>query len=349
MLFNNLPEIKKFNFLKNQSSQGTPNYMPPEIINNNLKCGTYSDIWSLGCIIYDMVYGSPPFKDKTEYLVFENIINLKFSFPEDILIPEDVKDLIIKILKVNPLERMSGSGNLEDLKNHRFFNDFNADTIKDDLSKNYKPLKKQEFLTANKILTNNFHQNSFIKTKSKIKSKIENSKNSNLKDINVLDDTCDDEETNFNSINNNSNLNCNVNNNSKTKSYFNKIIQNLNPFSCLSKSMNNKDDSQYCSLKVKKINPNKKNSKNIKHIKTEKKSQKKTNLESQINYLDSDFDQECSEEDIPCEDLDEHSDIILPRSGYYIRSSKMSSNKEIVNRLKIIDFGLEDVKNNNQV
>ncbi|KAI0785229.1 kinase-like domain-containing protein [Abortiporus biennis] len=46
---------------------GTVNYMSPEAIElpegmRRLKVGRQSDIWSLGCILYQMVYGHPPFQ-----------------------------------------------------------------------------------------------------------------------------------------------------------------------------------------------------------------------------------------------------------------------------------------------
>ncbi|KAF9267477.1 kinase-like protein [Marasmius fiardii PR-910] len=51
---------------------GTVNYMSPEAIefpdgNARLKVGRSSDVWSLGCILYQMVYGLPPFNHMTVY------------------------------------------------------------------------------------------------------------------------------------------------------------------------------------------------------------------------------------------------------------------------------------------
>ena len=52
---------------------GTPDYMPLEII----KCHSYSlpcDWWGLGVLLYEMLYGSPPFSAKTQSQIFRNVI-----------------------------------------------------------------------------------------------------------------------------------------------------------------------------------------------------------------------------------------------------------------------------------
>lgn len=46
---------------------GTMNYIPPEALmanaNNQYKLSCKADVWSLGCILYNLVYGAPPFHD----------------------------------------------------------------------------------------------------------------------------------------------------------------------------------------------------------------------------------------------------------------------------------------------
>ncbi|CAH0481098.1 unnamed protein product [Peronospora belbahrii] len=104
---------------------GTPDYLAPEII-LGVPHGPPVDYWALGIILYEMMVGFPPFNDDTVDAIFENILERQILWPdgEKCLSPEAV-DLIDKLLDPNPETRM----NWEGIKQHKFFDGINWDTI----------------------------------------------------------------------------------------------------------------------------------------------------------------------------------------------------------------------------
>lgn len=83
---------------------GTAEYVSPELLKHN-SCGFESDVWALGCILYQFFHGNPPFKGSTEYLTFEKIINVEFSYRN--AIPPDVASIIDQLLVAEPLQRLT--------------------------------------------------------------------------------------------------------------------------------------------------------------------------------------------------------------------------------------------------
>lgn len=55
-----------------------------------------SDFWALGCIIYQMIAGRFAFQGLSEYLTWQKIKQLDYSFPEGF--DEQAKDLVQKLL-----------------------------------------------------------------------------------------------------------------------------------------------------------------------------------------------------------------------------------------------------------
>ena len=104
---------------------GTAEYVSPEVLGDK-PAGFGSDIWALGIMIYQMFYGKTPFKEKTNYLIFRKIEQLKIDFSPNVNIPDEAKDLITKILVKEPSKRL-GAGELgteydiAHLKNHPYF------------------------------------------------------------------------------------------------------------------------------------------------------------------------------------------------------------------------------------
>ena len=81
--------------------------MAPEIVKKEKYIAQYSDIWSLGVLLYSMLYGRFPFKGKTQAELFENIQKCEVEFPKEIQVNNDIKILLKKIFVNTPTQRPS--------------------------------------------------------------------------------------------------------------------------------------------------------------------------------------------------------------------------------------------------
>ncbi|KAK5780884.1 hypothetical protein RI543_002011 [Arxiozyma heterogenica] len=116
---------------------GTPNYMAPEALvamnytndssgqtGNRWKVGKPSDVWSIGCIIYQMVYGKPPyagFQGQNRLLAIMNP-EVKIMYPDktskDKVIPRSVIEVIKDSLHRDPNKRLT----IDEMLQTGFFN-----------------------------------------------------------------------------------------------------------------------------------------------------------------------------------------------------------------------------------
>lgn len=84
---------------------GTPNYIAPEIIDGKQGHSYEVDIWSLGVILYTLIIGKPPFETSEVKTTYKRIKTNSYSFPDHISISPQAKDLITKILNLDPSKR----------------------------------------------------------------------------------------------------------------------------------------------------------------------------------------------------------------------------------------------------
>ena len=92
---------------------GTPNYIAPEVLYGSGH--SYEvDIWAVGVIIYTLLIGKPPFETKDVKTTYNKIKKGEFSFPVTSKISLAAKNLIKKILIVDPKRRPTLSAILSD-------------------------------------------------------------------------------------------------------------------------------------------------------------------------------------------------------------------------------------------
>ena len=96
---------------------GTPEYVSPEVI-KKYPYNEKVDIWGIGVLIFELVFGYPPFTSNFNEDRFNNIKEGKINWPKD-LNDMELKDLIEKILKVNPKDRIS----LDEIEKHQWLFD----------------------------------------------------------------------------------------------------------------------------------------------------------------------------------------------------------------------------------
>lgn len=141
----NVVKICDFGLAKNKVEDfeqgticGTPLYMAPEIITE----GKYSyliDFWSLGIILYEMVYGTQPYLGKTHYNLVKNIKTRELDFNDKIKISDECKDMIKGLLQFRPEDRYDWNV----LSSHSFLKDANIDLIVEKPIFKTKPIEIQ--------------------------------------------------------------------------------------------------------------------------------------------------------------------------------------------------------------
>ena len=108
-------QIKKGQLLKDTC--GTPAFIAPEILKEKPYDPYVTDIWSSGVVLYIIVSGFFPFRGNNETELRKSIIS--GNFPKLIDISENLKDLLDKLLEINPEKRIT----IDEILKHPWLNE----------------------------------------------------------------------------------------------------------------------------------------------------------------------------------------------------------------------------------
>ncbi|XP_022703285.1 3-phosphoinositide-dependent protein kinase 1-like isoform X2 [Varroa jacobsoni] len=108
--------------VRRTSFVGTAQYISPEVLVSG-PVSPAMDMWALGCVIYQMVSGLPPFRGLAAYHIFQRIINLDYSYPEDF--DEDARRVVESLLKIIPKERAT----IKDLERDSYYAGMDIDKL----------------------------------------------------------------------------------------------------------------------------------------------------------------------------------------------------------------------------
>jgi 3-phosphoinositide dependent protein kinase-1 len=134
-----------------KSFVGTAEYVSPEVLANEPATAAV-DLWALGCLLYQLLTGEPPFKGESDYLIFQAIMQHcsgvePLAFPPPPPFPAQgqahththlhthAQDLVAKLLVRRPEERLGATttatagGGYEALKAHVFFEGFGWEAV----------------------------------------------------------------------------------------------------------------------------------------------------------------------------------------------------------------------------
>ncbi|KAF9555125.1 serine/threonine protein kinase, AGC, partial [Lunasporangiospora selenospora] len=111
--------------LRTNSFVGTEEYIAPEVIKG---CGHTSavDWWTLGILMYEMLFGTTPFKGRDRNVTFQSVLQTEVQFPELSMggtqtISSNCKSVIRKLLIKDDTLRLGSKAGASDVKAHPFF------------------------------------------------------------------------------------------------------------------------------------------------------------------------------------------------------------------------------------
>ncbi|XP_072410046.1 serine/threonine-protein kinase Sgk1 isoform X3 [Chiloscyllium punctatum] len=101
---------------------GTPEYLAPEVLHKQPYDRTV-DWWCLGAVLYEMLYGLPPFYSRNTAEMYDNILNKPLLLKPNI--SNAARDLLEGLLQKDRTKRLGAKADFLDIKAHIFFSPIN--------------------------------------------------------------------------------------------------------------------------------------------------------------------------------------------------------------------------------
>ena len=76
---------------------GSPLYMAPEILRNQ-DYDSKADLWSVGCVLFQMLTGTPPFHGNCQRTLLNNIERESLVFPSGIELSNEIRNILLMVL-----------------------------------------------------------------------------------------------------------------------------------------------------------------------------------------------------------------------------------------------------------
>jgi serum/glucocorticoid-regulated kinase 2 len=124
---------------------GTPEYIAPELL-QGIGYNKTVDYWTLGILLFEMLFGIPPFYDGNVNEMYAKILHDQLVIPDGA--SEAATDILTKLLNKNPEARL-GAKSPDEIKNHAFFEEIDWQRL---LQKKYIPPFKPNVVSLTCII-----------------------------------------------------------------------------------------------------------------------------------------------------------------------------------------------------
>ena len=123
---------------------GTPDYIAIESIEAKGPISPAVDWWSLGCILFQMIWGYPPFNDINKDRIYENIRRFRIEWNHEDKIRNPIRyRFIMGLLHPDPNKRLGANG-AKEIMEHSFFNEIDWESLDKEMSPHMKKVRKRQ-------------------------------------------------------------------------------------------------------------------------------------------------------------------------------------------------------------